>query len=1262
MKLKPLIKTHWLASQNPMTVGLGGLKTLVFNPPQSVLNFEFSKPAAGATQIPGAASIQIKPADSDEIRDVINQRFTLAKDLFWVLFSGIDLSHHRAPTAALIALAESLEFHYENGDCFSLVGIFRQEGLPLFLNPKFYLFDSSCSWEKAIETRSEELGKYLKITAQQKKNDDYRKTWILILEILAWAFQRKRQVGDLDVLWSADSLNNQTADKNSVRSSLPRTAYPMEDIDFSKSLPLAVTMMADTTLENTARLQVWQGYEAHSAESSILHFHSVTALFELENFFSSSASKTNSISLQPINTASETGPTSVRSSSLEKETISKALPDLIWQPCFLTVESGEKNIAQALAKFEHLLTADKIYFVNHQQVAAANFKPFLKIREDDASLQMAVSFKSDELQLEHLNFPAALRPALAPFWGGLDHFFKIDRKDVASRHLQYRSHDLLFLRHQGLTLFCLFEMMNWILKRPLSSGENIEFVSDSSSKEFDQQFEKVIHYLQISVPALLGKALIPFQELVSPKVKELFVDFLEKLHQSLMLERLLVLQKGKIIEIKDIQLQILPLIRFLILHFIESSQGKFLTRSQAPLGEKFLYQLPHWTDAVVITSDATSLRSDPLWVEIGRFDKYLISLLFELSDLGVDVELNGVPLLGQDNPFEFIFSVSDSAASEDGNWFDLHPQIFFNGTRVQSEEVKINFGQGDVGFIEYQGQLYRIDKKQMPSLKSLQKFWNKIKGKKEIHQRNSFGEKIYRLERSQALELLMLRAQGIEVQGTGEWKRIFEYFDQGLGIDRINLPEEMQTMMLPHQLEGAQWLHDLYELKLGSILADEMGLGKTFQVLSFLVSLQSRDKLKKSLIVVPTSLVYNWLDEKKKFAPSLPFHIFQSSEKESLTQTLKSEEPLVLITTYGLLNENAEFFQSQNWNVLAFDEAQNLKNITSLRAVSARKLNGQFKISITGTPMENNYLEYFSLCDLVVPGCLGDIDAFRKEYFNKPVSSESIRNLKLITKPLLLRRTKLQVQLSLPEKTVQKVILPFGVKQKEIYMKMAMTFSKQVESLIQDQGERKAQIAMFSALMRLRQICSDPSAVPGVVYHEQPAKIEHFLSSLQDHLENQESVIVFTQFLSTLGRIEKELQLLKVPTFVLQGNVSSKERLRLISAFQNSDEPGVMLMTLKTGGVGLNLTKASVVYHLEPWWNPAVENQATDRAHRMGQKKNVKVFNLLIEGSLEERIADLKLKKQGSFDRLFGNDEQVNDVGFEGSSGLSKEDFFYLLK
>ncbi len=253
------------------------------------------------------------------------------------------------------------------------------------------------------------------------------------------------------------------------------------------------------------------------------------------------------------------------------------------------------------------------------------------------------------------------------------------------------------------------------------------------------------------------------------------------------------------------------------------------------------------------------------------------------------------------------------------------------------------------------------------------------------------------------------------------------------------------------------------------------------------------------------------------------------------------------------------------------------------------------------------------------------------------------------------------MELNLPEKVLHQVYLPFEAQQKDIYKQMAMTFSRQVEKLIQDQGETKAQISMFSALMRLRQICSDPSAVPGVQYRGRPSKIEHFMNSIEEHIENGESVIVFTQFLATLERLKKELLSREIEHYLLKGSISSQERLRIIGDFNKSENPAVMLMTLKTGGVGLNLTKASVVYHLEPWWNPAVENQATDRAHRMGQTKNVRVFNLLIEGSLEQKISDLKVKKQAAFDRLFDNNEETVEVAPINESALSKEDFFYLL-
>ena len=1229
MKLKPLIKTHWLASQNPMLIPLGGLKRIVFLPASELLDFQFNGTDEAKVVLNSTTPLQVLAPAPDEIQEVRARSHSFSRDLFWTLFSGHDLPFLRTPPAFLRQLVQSVEFHYEGGERLSLLGIFRKPGLPLFLNPQFYLQDPSCGWSKVEEKVGEELMKPLKIFEHQKKNDDFKKAWIILLEMLAWALQRQRQVGDLEVVWAK---NSQLED-----------CFHLKDLEFVKARPLVATVMAAPGVPQAARIRVWQGLESLDPHNT-LRLHAIGALSELENSLSPQVA---------VDQAEE--------QALVAPGQTQVHP-IHWQSRFVSTEMGAKDITRVLSKIEQSLGSEKVIFVRHTQVMASDFKPRLRVRESDGSLQMGVSFGIDSLKLEHLNFPASLLPALAPFYGGLDTFFKLDRIDVASKQNQFRTNDLLFLRHQGLTLFCLLETVNWVLNKPLSSGESIEFIEDQQLASADVQFEKFIKYLKSSIPGLLGKPGTDFEELVSTRVKGYFVNFVDLLFQALIQDRNLIFHQDQVMEIKNTKHQVYPLIRFLILHFMESSQGKFLTRAQAPVGDSFKEALRLWTEPKLLNQDAILDLETALWVDVGIYNKYMISLLFELCDQGFEIEFNGTPFLALDNPFEFILSVGDTEQKEDTHWFDLHPQIFFNGTRIASEEVKFNFGQGQAGFIEYRGQMYRIDKKQMPSLKSLQKFWDRIKGIKQTSKHNTFGEKVYRLPKSQALELLMLRSQGIEVQGHGEWKRIFDYYENGLGVEKIQLSDEMQKKLLPHQKDGAQWLHDLYELRLGAILADEMGLGKTFQVLSFMISLQLKKKLKKCLIVVPTSLVYNWMDEKKKFAPDLPMRVFHSPEKNEIKKSLESDEPLVLITTYGLVNENPEFFQGQEWNILVFDEAQNLKNITSLRSVSARQLTADFKVCVTGTPMENNYLEFFSLCDLVVPGCLGNIDLFRKQYFNREVRTESLRELRLISKPLLLRRTKEQVQLSLPVKTIHKVLLPFNEKQKEIYKKMAMTFSRQVEDLIQEQGERKAQIAMFAALMRLRQICSDPAAVPGVIYDERPAKVEHFISSLQEHLENNESVIVFTQFLSTLGRIRGELEKLKVPAFVLQGNVSAKDRVGLISAFQDYEGPAVMLMTLKTGGVGLNLTKASVVYHLEPWWNPAVENQATDRAHRMGQTKDVKVYNLLIEGSLEERIADLKIKKQGSFDRLFGVDEEVEGSQMEGSHALSREDFIYLLK
>lgn len=1231
MKIKPLLKTHWLASQNPMMISLGGLKSVVFCPPPQVIDFDFGISANQAVEINLRTQLKQIDPTPEEYRDVVSRSHALSRDLFWTLFSGHDLVSMKAPSQALKDLAHSIELHYENGESYSLVGLFRKDQVPPFLNPQFYLQDRSCHWEKVLSDYAEQLVRPLKVLSHQKKSDDFKRAWVVILEILAWALQRKRQVGDLEVVW---------AEKNHGQKK--RLGYPIQDIELVKPRPLAATVMAEPHIQKAARIGLWQGSQKE-LPSSVLQLHAVGLLFD-EKSSATDLSPEQNFYPEEIETLQQ-----------------KALP-FDWNLLFATTFVNGEEIQSALERLKKHVAPESIYLIQHHSISGPQLKPYLQLKEEDGSLKMAVSFKLGESDLVHLNFPFSTLKLMAPFLGGLDSFFKIDRKDYASKQERHRQNDLLLLRHQGMTLFCLLELINWKLGRSLTSGEKFERPAARDSAEFDRQFAKVIHYLKASIPGLIGKSNDQFENMFSAEVKNFFLDFVEKLYSFIDDDQNFLVQAHKIIEVKEVHQQVLVLIRFLLLHFVEETGGKILMKSQSAVGDQFKYKLNLWMSPQVISNELF-LKGYPAYeMDIGVFNKYVIHLLFELLDEGVEIEFNGVPFLSKENPFEFVFSVKASEQKEDANWFDLHPQIFFNGTRISSEEVKLNFTPDQIGFIEYQGQIYRIDKKQIPTMKALQKFWERIQGRQNKVSRSSFGDKVFQLDKSIALELLMLKSKGIEVQAEGEWKRIFDYFENGLGVEKVQLPDLIQKSLLPHQHEGAQWLYDLYELKLGAILADEMGLGKTFQVLAFLESLKVKNQLGHSLIVVPTSLVYNWLDERKKFSPDLPFTIFQSADRERLAVELKQNPSQVLITTYGLLNENREFFDAYAWNVVVFDEAQNLKNIMSVRSVSARRLQAKFKVCLTGTPMENNYLEFYSLCDLVVPGCLGEVDEFRKNYYNNEVRVESLRELRQITKPLLLRRTKQQVKLNLPVKTVQQVVLPFGEQQKEIYKKMAMTFSRQVDDLIQQQGERKAQIAMFAALMRLRQICSDPAAVPGVQFDKKPVKVEHFLNSLQDHLENGESVIVFTQFLSTLSRIEGELKKAKVNSYTLQGRVQAKERLQLISAFNHAAEPSVMLMTLKTGGVGLNLTKASVVYHLEPWWNPAVENQATDRAHRMGQTKDVKVFNLLIEGSLEERISELKVKKQQSFDRLFSTEEQIEELLSESSNALTREDFLFLLK
>jgi superfamily II DNA or RNA helicase len=654
--------------------------------------------------------------------------------------------------------------------------------------------------------------------------------------------------------------------------------------------------------------------------------------------------------------------------------------------------------------------------------------------------------------------------------------------------------------------------------------------------------------------------------------------------------------------------------------------------------------------------------------------------LMELTRFGFELRYAGLALeklKPEDIQSEFVLSERDPNFAAAGlveqpevvaesvindaqiDWFELHPQFFFRGIEMDPGQLR-NLSQD--GLLEFAGKVYLVEDKNLPNLQRLERFWSKIQGSARLVEKDGAKRMVAQIPRSQTLELLALKAMGVKVQGGPRWAKICQFYEQ------LNHPRSLETLpatifadLKPYQKIGVQWLLDLYDLGLGAILADDMGLGKTVQALTFLEILRSRNEMGHVVIVVPTSLTYNWISEADRFVPQMPTLIFQSKLKAKALELLKSQKHLALIVTYGLFTEHEEFFVQHKWNMLVFDEAQNLKNLTAKRTCVSRKIQAFFKLCLTGTPLENHLGEFYSLVDLVVAGSLGDLATFRERYiYPETLNAAEIQFLKLKTKPLVLRRTKAAILSELPPKVESTVKLPFEQKQEKIYRDIALSWNEKVKSSILQKQESKTQILMLTALLRLRQVCSDPGSIPNVKYLQSPPKLTVLLEALSEITEAGESALVFTQFLHTFERVKSSLNDRSIPTYSLHGGTSRPERERILKSFQAFSKGAVLLMTLKTGGVGLNLVKASYVFHLEPWWNPAVENQATDRAHRIGQTRPVQVYRYLMRESVEEKIELLKDRKTAKFNALFSSEEATNLLE-PGGVLLSQADFEYLL-
>jgi SNF2-related domain/Helicase conserved C-terminal domain len=484
------------------------------------------------------------------------------------------------------------------------------------------------------------------------------------------------------------------------------------------------------------------------------------------------------------------------------------------------------------------------------------------------------------------------------------------------------------------------------------------------------------------------------------------------------------------------------------------------------------------------------------------------------------------------------------------------------------------------------------------------------------------------------------RARALSVGPQAAWQL---QGDAGLAalVQRLRLAGAPPAVLAPpglglqlrtYQLQGLAWLQYLRSHSLAGILADEMGLGKTAQVLAhLLVEREAGRADRPSLVVLPTSLITNWRNESLRVAPGLRTLTLQGAERAQ--DFARIPEYDVVFTTYPLLWRDLEALVGQPWHLLILDEAQTVKNAGSRAAAALRRLTARHRLCVTGTPLENHF-------DFLMPGFLGDIRSFTRQW-RRPIETqgETLRAQLLAqrVRPFILRRRKDDVATELPSKTevVRKITL--DGEQRDLYEGVRLAADEQVRRVLKRQSFAGAQIAILDALLKLRQVCCDPRLVRGSESQAPSAKLRLLMDMLQSLVSEGRRVLVFSQFAQMLALIAAELESTSMRFVTFTGDTPPAQRGTVVDRFQHREVP-IMLLSLKAGGIGLNLTAADTVIHFDPWWNPAVERQATDRAHRIGQDKPVFVYKLVVEGSIEERMLALQERKASLAEGVLSHD------------------------
>ncbi|RYY88225.1 MAG: helicase SNF2 [Chitinophagaceae bacterium] len=604
-----------------------------------------------------------------------------------------------------------------------------------------------------------------------------------------------------------------------------------------------------------------------------------------------------------------------------------------------------------------------------------------------------------------------------------------------------------------------------------------------------------------------------------------------------------------------------------------------------------------------------------------------------------------VPVFGFEQLRNFRFNTAKPTThiyiSSNTDWFDAKVDILFGDQRVSVAEVKralankqqfVQLNDGTLGILPEEwlkkyALLFRVGEGKMHSLKLSRYHLSVI-------------DELYENRDEEELEI--------------ELEEKYERIRDNHNIKDVAPPEHLLPILRPYQAAGFQWLNYLREVGWGGILADDMGLGKTVQALSLLQHYHDENPDMHALVVCPTTLIYNWENEIKKFTPSLTYHIHHGPQRHRDPEVLKQFN--VVITTYGTLRSDIKTFTSIGLDYAVLDESQAIKNPQSKVAKAAALLPAKHRLCMSGTPLQNNTFDIFAQMNFLNPGMLGTMEFFRQEFaipidkFGEPEQKE---HLKKLLYPFILRRTKEQVAKDLPEKTEQVLFCEMEDEQRHIYDAYRNDFRARILGTIEEQGIQKSQFTILQGLMKLRQICDSPAILnEEEKFENHSIKLDELAREITENIGNHKA-LVFSQFLGMLALIRETLDKLGIRYEYFDGSTSAVDREKAIQSFQRDDEVRVFLISLKAGGVGLNLTAADYVYIVDPWWNPAVEQQAIDRTHRIGQTKNIFAYRMICKDTIEDKIMELQEKK-----RVLAKELIADDASFVKS--LSREDVEYL--